>query len=87
MAFAGSRPPQLEREFLPVRAKILEIAAALDRIQRAGEADTDAPQWQQLRAGIQLLESAEPQRAEEVQLLFSRPYQEQWRESFGLPSD
>jgi hypothetical protein len=30
------------------------------------------------------LQSDEPERAEQVQLLFSRPYDAQWRESLGV---
>jgi len=74
----------LEREYLPIRAKILEIAAALDRIQRASPKDVVDPRWGQLQTGIVRLQSEEPERAEQVQLLFSRPYEEQWRETIGL---
>jgi hypothetical protein len=72
----------LEREYLAMRAKVLELAASLDRIERSdGEVD---PRLEKLRAGIRiLLESAEG-RAERVQLHFSREYSQGWRESFGL---
>ena len=92
-------PPHLDREFLPTRAKILEIAAALDRIERATFFDTGErtednqadrknlagdPRWKQLQAGIQLLLTGQAQRAEQVQLLFSRPYDEQWRQTLEM---
>jgi len=85
-------PFHLDREFLPIRAKILEIAAALDRIERATEASNedkidrhaDDPRWDQLQAGIRLLQASEAQRAEQVQLLFSRPYDQQWRQDLGI---
>jgi len=84
-----SQPRYLDREFLPIRAKILEIAAALDRIQRASDVDMkeDAgnPRWEQLQTGIHLLLSEEAERAEEVQLLFSRKYDEQWRQTLNCP--
>ncbi len=74
----------LDHEYLPVRAKILEIAASLDRLQRApGKLDGDS-RWRQLRSAIELLLDQEEGRAERVQLLFSRPYDHQWRESFQL---
>jgi hypothetical protein len=74
----------LDHEYLPVRAKILEIAASLDRLQRApGTLDGEA-RWDQLRAAIELLLGREEGRAERVQLLFSRPYDHHWRESFQL---
>jgi len=84
MSSANSPSGQLEREFLPVRAKILEIAAALDRIQREAEENADDPRWEQLAAGIKLLHLGESERAEQVQLLFSRPYDVQWRETIGI---
>ncbi|NOZ39822.1 MAG: hypothetical protein GXP24_06300 [Planctomycetes bacterium] len=84
MTSPDSQPMYLEREYLPIRAKILEIAAALDRIQRAAKQQTDDSRWDQLQAGIRLLLEEEGERAEQVQLLFSRGYDEQWRETFGF---
>ena len=74
----------LEDEFLPMRAKILEIAAALDRVQRA-PGDVDASrELSLLQSAIDVLREPEPGRAERVQLLFSRPYANDWREGFNL---
>ena len=73
-----------EREFLPLRANILKIAAALDRIERSGPMDNDDPRVAQLRAGLKLLLSSESNRAEEVQLIFSRKYHENWKSEFRL---
>ncbi len=75
----------LDREFLPVRAKILEIAASLDRMQRAkGDVAEDA-RLRQLRTAVEKLLSTEPDRAEQIHLLFSRPYDEQWQDVLKLP--
>ena len=72
----------LDREFLEIRAKILQIAASLDRIERAdGDVDEDE-KLELLRKGILILMSDSPDRAEQVQLLFSREYDESWREAF-----
>ncbi len=72
----------LDREFLEIRAKILQIAASLDRIDRAdGDVDEDE-KLELLRKGILILMSDSPDRAEQVQLLFSREYDESWREAF-----
>jgi hypothetical protein len=66
----------LDRQFLDVRAKLIEIAAALDRIDRAtGPCDaavlaTDARMIQLRRAVEQLLEP-DPGRAERLQMTFS----------------
>ncbi len=98
MAFPPTQPNHLDREFLPIRAKILEIASALDRIQRNDDNQNDDNKaddlrWQQLQAGIKILLEPETQpepqqrdRAEQVQLLFSRRYDEQWRETLKVPS-
>lgn len=86
---AGTFPEisSLEREFLPIRAKILEIASALDRIQRTSGEETAGPRWEQLQAGINLLFSTEPERAEQVQLLFSRTYEQDWREQMQISAE
>ncbi len=73
-----------EREFLPLRARILEIAAALDRVGRAGSIGNDEPRMAQLRAGLKVLLGSESDRAQEVQLIFSRKYHEDWRSEFRL---
>jgi hypothetical protein len=74
----------LEQEFLPLRAKILEIAAGLDRLDRSeGDARRDGRR-ERLAAAIRILLEEGPTRAERVQLLFSREYDEKWREAFGV---
>ena len=74
----------LEQEFLPIRAKILEIAAALDRLARThGSIEADKRKAQ-IRAGIEALLRADDDRAEQVQLIFSRPYDDEWQKKFGL---
>ncbi len=77
----------LEREYLPIRAKILEIASALDRIQRTSECELDDPRWQQLQSAINLLFASDPERAEQVQMLFSRSYEQDWRTKMQIPTD
>ncbi len=74
----------MDREFLPTRAKILEIAAALDRVSRAEEGAPDDVRWSQLRAALELVLEHEDDRAEQVQLLFSRVYDENWRKTLGV---
>lgn len=74
----------LQREFLPVRAKILEVAAALDRIQRAEGSAAEGPELATIQEAIRTLLDDQPERAERVQLLFSREYENNWREGFGI---
>lgn len=77
-------PAVLDREFLEIRAKILEIAASLDRLDRGdGDVQSDA-RLQLLRQGIDILQEAEGGRAERVQSLFSLAYDPQWRDAFGI---
>jgi len=74
----------MEQEFLPLRAKILEIAAGLDRLDRAaGDGHRDSRR-QRLEQAIQLLLDDAPSRAEQVQLLFSLEYDERWRDQFNI---
>ena len=71
----------LDRDFLEIRARLLDIAAALDRIDRADDAratESD-PRVIQLRDGIDALHSAGPDRASAIQLIFSDPYVENWQ--------
>jgi hypothetical protein len=78
----------LDREFLEIRAKILEIAAALDRIDRAeGDVDSD-PRMQLIDDAIKTVASdqTDPIRAERIQLLFSREYDAKWIEDFAIAS-
>lgn len=72
-------PEVLNREFLEVRAKILEIAAALDRLDRAaGTAEGDA-RLERIRQGLSMLSTRRADRAEQVQLIFSLAYDGDWR--------
>lgn len=74
-------PLILDQEFLLLRAKTLEIAAGLDRIERAPGDVADDGRWQKLRRALEILLGPETNRAERIQLLFSRTYDENWRSS------
>jgi hypothetical protein len=73
----------LEQEFLPIRAKILEIAAALDRLDRGSGSLASDARRAQIQAAIQILLRPDD-RAEQVQLIFSRQYNDEWREKFDI---
>lgn len=70
----------LDRVYLEVRAKLLEVAASLDRIERAD--DTEAvchdPRLKQIRETISILNSTGSDRAERVQMVFSDSYVSNW---------
>jgi hypothetical protein len=77
-------PEVLDREFLEIRARILQIAASLDRLGRAeGEVSADA-RHQKLQRALALLQSPEPDRAEQIQMLFSRTYDKNWLDNLGV---
>jgi hypothetical protein len=76
-----------DQEFLPIRAKLLEVAAALDRFGRADGTANDDPRWPKIRAAISVLLESDNDRAEQLQLIFSRPYEDDWQESFRMTND
>jgi len=68
----------LDREFLTIRGKLLEVAAALDRIERGlGSASSD-PRLEKIRETLAILGKDGVDRAEQLQLIFSLPYQSDW---------
>jgi hypothetical protein len=72
-------PEVLNREFLEIRAKLLEIAAALDRLDRAeGSVDGD-PRLTGIEQALAVLQRRGEGRAERIQLIFSREFDEDWR--------
>jgi len=73
-----------DQEFLPTRAKILEVAAAFDRLDRASGTLASDSRWEQVQAAIHVLLRPEDDRAEQIQLIFSRPYMDDWREKLGV---
>ncbi len=76
----------LDREFFEIRAKILELAASFDRLDRAdGSVDGD-PRLSLVQEALAVLASNQEDRAEQIQLLFSRHYEDDWREKFDLAS-
>ncbi len=70
----------LDRIYLDVRCRLLDIAAALDRMERAEGADDvrDDPRLKQLLDGVAILASGESDRAERIQMLFSDAYVSGW---------
>lgn len=71
---------QLQREYLQIRARILDIASALDRIETAAGDVTGDPRVQQIGRALGELGAAGGDRAERVQMIFSRDYDPAWRQ-------
>lgn len=86
-----SKAEVLNCEFLEVRSRILEVAAALDRLDRAprGGAGVEPPDGRlaQLRQALEALLEPGPGRAETIQRIFSLDYNPDWRRRFGLDRD
>lgn len=74
----------LQGQFLEMRARILELAASLDRIDRADGDVSDETAIIKIRQGIEILGDTAADRAKRVQLLFSRDYQPNWADNFKL---
>jgi hypothetical protein len=75
-------PELLEREFLETRCKLLEVAAALDRIDRADGSVSEDPRREKVQRALAILAEAKADRAERLQLLFSLNYDSDWQKKF-----
>ena len=86
----------LDREFLELRSKLLDIAASLDRIDRSEMVDnTESPlesashddRMQLIDRAIEVIstKSVTADRAQQIQHLFSREFDPQWKQKFKMP--
>ena len=67
-----------------MRAKLLQLAASLDRMDRGSGSMQSDPRLKQIQGAIDILQISESDRAERVQHLFSRAYDEDWRTNLGM---
>lgn len=74
----------LNREFLEIRGKILELAAAFDRLGRAEGAVAGDARLDRLREALEVLQGDVQGRAEQVQLIFSREYDDHWQDNLNV---
>ncbi|APW63792.1 hypothetical protein [Paludisphaera borealis] len=76
----------LDRDFFEIRSKILEIAASLDRMDRAPahHGDHPDPRLGQVRQALDALREPGPDRAETIQLIFSLAYDSAWQRNLGV---
>lgn len=84
MSNAATAQSVLDREFLELRARILELGAALDRLDRAGGPPPGDPRLAAIARALDVLRAKDADRAEQVQLIFSIPYDEAWRTTLGV---
>jgi hypothetical protein len=73
---AGSA--SLDREFLSIRCRLIELAAALDRVDRSATPGAGDGRIAQIRRSLAILAADAPARAEQVQMVFSLPYEKGW---------
>jgi hypothetical protein len=73
-------PAVLDRYFLEMRSKALDIAAALDRIERAQGAEQvrSDERLEKLREAVGILLDGEANRAARIQMVFSDAYEPSW---------
>lgn len=75
-----TREQLANRQFLEMRCKVLDLAAAFDRLDRAnGLSVLEESRFANLRRAIETLLESDSARAERVQMIFSRPYHADWR--------
>jgi hypothetical protein len=73
-------PAALDQYFLEARARLLDLAAILDRIGRgeaAERAEAD-PRWGKIQRALAILAEPNNDRAERVQRIFSIEYDPNW---------
>ncbi|MEX2141039.1 MAG: hypothetical protein WD894_17370 [Pirellulales bacterium] len=84
MSVPTEAPELLNQEFLEIRARLLQVAAALDRLERAeGDVSRDKRRMDLDRAIRVLLESGSD-RAAKLQMIFSLPYDRDWKTTLGM---
>jgi hypothetical protein len=74
----------LDREFLEIRAKILELAASFDRLDRGEGSVLRDPRMKLIEEALPILQRPGADRAEKIQMIFSREYDEKWRNAYGV---
>jgi len=84
MAKALDAPEILNRVFLETRSRLLEVAASLDRLERADGSVAKDPRMKRIHQALKLLEGDQPNKAEQLQMIFSLPYDEQWQTAFSI---
>jgi hypothetical protein len=68
----------LDAYFLEARARILDLAAILDRIGRGGDSAASDPRLARAQAALRILLDGQPARAERAQEVFSLEYDPGW---------
>ena len=78
-------PEVLQREFLEIRARLLQVAASLDRLGRAEGSVADDPGWPRSTKPWRSWPTASRIGPSESNCSF-RAYDSQWQATFKLPA-
>lgn len=72
--------------FLDARHKLIEIAAFLDRVERAGAASAEGADYrvESLKRALKVIAGDTPDKAKAVQMMFSDPTDEPLESAAGL---
>jgi hypothetical protein len=84
MSIPMTAPEVLDREFLEIRAKVLQLAASFDRLNRAEGVVAGDPRLGLVQEAIGLLRTDSDDLAEQVQLIFSLHYDDDWQKKFDM---
>lgn len=70
----------LDQFFLDARARLLDLAAILDRVDRGAGAEAAAsdPRMARIRQALAVLAGTDPGKAEQIQRVFSLDYDPAW---------
>jgi hypothetical protein len=74
----------LDRDFLTIRSRLIDLAAALDRVQRGKGSAQQDPRMAQIREALAIVAGPDADRAARVQVAFSLPYRENWRKEYAV---
>jgi hypothetical protein len=76
----------LTREQFKIRAKLIEIAAILDRIDRAGGDVAHDARMLEIRKSLKVLsaENGGSDRSAQIQMIYSREFDSQWKKNLKL---
>jgi len=71
----------LDAYFLEARCRLLDLAGALDRVDRGADRAAVAvdPRLDLIRQGLAVLSGSTANRAEQIQMLFSLAYDSAWK--------
>ncbi len=69
----------LDREFLEIRSKLIDLGALLDRVGRGPGVAAGDQRMDKIGRALEILAGGTPDRAEQIQIVFSLPYDEHWR--------